>query len=144
MTQAWTFEPGPIHLLRAATGSDLVGTITDFAVSRSIEAATLTYLGAVRRASLRYYDQDAKEYRDFVDDRHLEVLAGVGNVSLLDGVPFVHTHAVFGDDAGRAFGGHVNVGCEVFALEVTVRELRGEAPVRLFDDVTGLTLWGGC
>ena len=141
--KAIRLESGQVHLLRLATGSDIVESITDYATQHGIEAAWFTYLGAVRRAALRYYDQDAKEYRDFVIDKHLEVLSGVGNVSLLDGRPFVHTHAAFSDAAGAAFGGHLDTGCEVWALEVRLEELTGDPPVREPDDCTGLTLWGG-
>ena len=141
--KAYSFEPGPVHLLRLATGDDLVETLTSYVTERGITAATLNYLGAVSQASLRYYSQVEKEYSDFHIHERLEVLAGIGNVSLLEDSPFIHTHAVFGDERGRAFGGHVNAGTEVFALEVAIRELRGDPPRREPDDCTGLTLWGG-
>jgi predicted DNA-binding protein with PD1-like motif len=135
------FEPGPIHLLRLERGADIVGELTDYATRHGIHAAWFTFLGAVSRAALRYYDQEAFEYRDFSVDEHLEVLSGVGNVSLRDGAPFVHTHAAFGDASGRALGGHLNAGCIVFSLEVRLEELAGEAPERLSDATTGLSLW---
>ena len=137
------FDHGPTHLLRIPTGADIVATLTTYAIDNGIAVAWFTYLGAVSCASLRYFDQDAKEYLDFAMDRHLEVLSGVGNVSLLDGKPFVHTHAAFSDRDGNAFGGHLNEGCLVWALEVRLEELVGDTPVREPDDCTGLALWGG-
>lgn len=136
-------EPGPIHVVRLDTGEDLLEGITSYATEAGITAAWLTYLGAVSVASLRYYDQDARVYRDFVIDEHLEVLSGVGNVSLLDGSPFVHTHAAFADSTGHAFGGHLGVGTKVWALEIRIQELIGDALVREPDDCTSLSLWGG-
>lgn len=135
------FETGTTHLFRLEAGDDVVEEITRFVTEHRIEAAWIGYLGAVRKASLRYYDQDALEYIDFTIDEHLEVLSGMGNVSLLDGKPFVHTHAVFSDREGKAFGGHLNAGCEVWSLEVRIEELVGDAPVRQFDETTGLSLW---
>lgn len=135
------FTRGPIHLLRLPTGSDIVTEITRFATEEGITTAWMTFLGAVRRAALRYYDQDDLFYRDFVIDRHLEVLSGVGNISLLEERPFLHAHAVFGDADGAAFGGHLATGCEVFALEVRLEVLVGDPPVRSLDADTGLTLW---
>lgn len=139
---AHRFEPGPIHLFRLAAGDDLYDALTEYAVAHDIRAATVTFLGAVRRASLRYYNQDARSYLDFEVHKHLEVLVGTGNVSVADGRPFVHIHAAFADDDGAAYGGHVNAGTEVFAMEVTVQELNGVAPVREMDETTGLMLWG--
>ena len=140
---AGRYQPGPIHLVRLDTGEDILDGITAYVTQHDIRAAWLSYLGAVRRASLRYFDQDRREYCDFMIGRHLEVLAGVGNVSVLDGEPFVHTHMAVGDERGRAYGGHVNSGCEVWALEVSIQELVGDEPVREPDDCTSLGLWGG-
>jgi predicted DNA-binding protein with PD1-like motif len=136
------FTAGAIHLLRFETGSDVIDSLTDFAADRDIRAASVSFLGAVRHAGLRYYDQNQKDYHDFTIDKHLEVLSGVANISILDGAPFVHAHAAFADADGIAYGGHVNRGTEVFALEATLWELEGLAPNREFDEVTGLFLWG--
>lgn len=139
-----SYTPGRVHLLRIPTGDDLLGFLENWVTANNIEAAWLSYIGAVQTAALRYYDQDNREYRDFHIHHHLEVLSGMGNVSLLDGKPFIHSHAVFGDADGRAFGGHINHGCEVWALEVKVETFEGgEPPVRRFDEATGLSLWGG-
>ncbi len=136
------FNPGTVHLLGLDTGDDLYNAISEYVKKHGINTASLAFLGAVRRASLRYYNPQEKRYQDLEIDKHLEVIAGTGNVSLLDGSPFVHIHAVFADEEGRAFGGHVNEGTEVFALEVTVSQLHGDAPVRQLDETTGLMLWG--
>ena len=140
---SYLMEPGAIHLVRLNTGEDLLDGITEYVTGAGIQAAWLTYLGAVSRASLRYYDQDERVYRDFELDEHLEVLSGVGNVSLLDGTPFVHTHAAFADSSGKAVGGHLNSGTTVWALEVRIQELIGKPLVRQPDDCTSLSLWGG-
>ena len=140
---SYEVEPGPIHIVRLETGADLYEGLTSYATANQIHSAWLTYLGAVSRASLRYFDQDERVYRDFELDQHLEVLSGVGNVSLLDGVPFVHTHAAFADDDGKAFGGHLNVGTLVWAIEIRVQELLGDPLRREPDDCTSLSLWGG-
>lgn len=137
----YTYQPGPVHLVRVPTGEDLLASLDSFVAEHEITSAWLSYLGAVSSASLRYYDQVAHQYRDFHIHEHLEVAAGMGNVSLLDGAPFIHTHAVLADGRGRAYGGHVNYGCEVWALEVKVEEYAGDSPVRLFDERTGLNLW---
>jgi len=140
---SYLMEPGAIHLVRLNTGEDLLDGITEYVTTAGIRAAWLTYLGAVSRASLRYYDQDDRVYRDFELDEHLEVLSGVGNVSLLDGAPFVHTHAAFAASDGKAVGGHLNSGTTVWALEVRIQELIGDPLIREPDDCTSLSLWGG-
>jgi predicted DNA-binding protein with PD1-like motif len=139
---SYRFSPGPIHLLRVERDADLYEEISRFASGRGITAATVSFLGSVQRASLRYYDQEARRYQDFAIEHPLEVVAGVGNVTLLHGEPFLHIHAAFTDEFGRGHGGHVNVGTVVFAVEATIQELVGDAPVRLPDPASGLSLWG--
>jgi predicted DNA-binding protein with PD1-like motif len=139
---SYRFSPGPIHLLRIERDADLYREISRFASEYGITAATVSFLGAVQCAALRYYDQETRRYHDFAIEHPLEVVSGVGNVTLLDGEPFLHIHAAFTDEFGRGHGGHVNVGTVVFAIEVTIQELEGDAPVRLPDRASGLSLWG--
>lgn len=139
--KSFRYPPGRIHLLRLDTDSDLSDSITAYAEQHGITVGWVNFLGAVRHASLRYYDQEAKRYEDFVVDEPLEVVAGVGNISLLDGRPFIHIHAALTDEAGHGRGGHVNGGTVVFAMEVIIQELDGVPPSRELDDCTGLTLW---
>lgn len=141
--KAYRLTAGPVHLLRLTPGEDLIDTVERYAIDLGLTTAWFSYLGAVRAASLRYYDQEALVYRDFVLDEHLEILSGVGNITQLDGRPFVHTHAAFGDADGRAWGGHLNRGTTAFSIEVMIQELHGDPPVRLPDEGTGLATWGG-
>ena len=83
--KSFRYTPGRVHLLRLDTDGDLYDSITTYAERHGITTAWINFLGSVRRAALRYYDQAAKRYEDFVLDEPLEVVAGVGNVSLLNG-----------------------------------------------------------
>ena len=47
----------------------------------------------------------------------------------------------FGDEEGNALGGHLNRGCTVFSIEVSLQELIGDPPVRHHDLASGLNLW---
>lgn len=139
--KSFRYTPSRVHLLRLDTDGDLYDSITTYAERHGITTAWVNFLGSVRHAALRYYDQTAKQYEDYVLDEPLEVVAGVGNISLLNGQPFVHIHAALTDAAGRGCGGHVNRGTVVFAMEVMIQELEGVPPAREPDDCTGLTLW---
>lgn len=136
-------KTGRNWLIRLETDQPLHAQIRDAGAALGVEAATFTVLGAVQNAVLRYYDQSAKEYRDFALDRHLELLSGVGNFSLKDGSPFVHCHVTLGADDGTAWGGHLHEerSSAVFAAELWLQELLGEPPVRMFDERCGLMLW---
>ncbi len=126
--KVFDFDPGRIHLLSLSQGDDLLGSLTEFARSNGVLGATITFLGSVSRADLSWYDPDTGDYRTFVREQQLEVAGGTGNISLYEGQPLVHIHAVFADSTGRTIGGHINPGTTVFAMEATVQELTGDPP----------------
>jgi hypothetical protein len=69
-----------------------------------------------------------------------EVASCIGNISIKEGEPFVHAHAVLADQNGNTKAGHLIEG-KVFAAEIHLTELIGEELVRKDDAVTGLSLW---
>ena len=140
-TKFWEAKAGRAFVGRLATGSDLVEEIERFCLEREVTAAQVTVVGAVRRARFAYYEQHDRRYRELESDTHHEIVGFVGNVSLRDDKPFLHAHAAFADADGATVGGHLVRGIQVFAAEVTIRELGGVSLVRLPDEETGLALW---
>jgi predicted DNA-binding protein with PD1-like motif len=126
---------------RIALGSDLLEELTQLAASLNMVAGTVQVIGAVSSLVLGYYHQDRREYETLDLPGHWEIASGLGNVSIRDGLPFVHLHIVASGADGRAVGGHLMPGTIVFAAEAYVRALDGKPPVRAPDEQTGLALW---
>jgi predicted DNA-binding protein with PD1-like motif len=123
-------------------GSDLLEELNEVCRRRDIRLAWFEGLGAVQKACLSYYDQQMREYQPLEIDRALEITQLTGNVSLKDGIPFVHAHVTLADRAGHAYGGHLAPGTIVFACEFRMEILEGPVLERVFDQTTGLFLWG--
>jgi predicted DNA-binding protein with PD1-like motif len=102
--------------------------------------ATFTTIGALECAKLGFYDQEKYEYSEILLLAPQEIASCVGNISLKEGEPFVHAHAVLADQNGNTKAGHLLEG-KVFAAEIHLTELIGEKLVRKNDAVTGLSLW---
>src|SRR4030042_2827658 len=132
-------------MVRLKRDADLIQAITELARSKGIEAGSFTAIGALKRARLGFYDQKNHEYREIKIDSPHEMASCVGNISLKDGEPFVHAHAVLADETGGTRGGHLSGGI-VFAAEVHLRQLEGPRLEREYDEATGLSLWDveGC
>jgi predicted DNA-binding protein with PD1-like motif len=124
---------------RLSHGADWRGQIEDFARAEGIDAAFFFGLGAVQDAELWYYDQGDQEYFPEWFDEPLEVASCVGNLSLLDGDPFAHTHAVLSRADGSTVAGHLNE-ATVFAGELYVRAFENTLE-RAHDETTDLDLW---
>ena len=132
---------GPAHILKPPFGSDVLKELEDYVRANGINLAWLSGLGAVSRATIRYYDQPKKAWVDLDLDRRLEVTGLWGNVSLLNGEPIVHLHCVLADEKGRCYGGHLGNNTLVFNLEILMTTLSGPTVMRKMDPQTGLTIW---
>jgi len=121
--------------------ADLLVELESLCVREMISLGRVEAIGAVQRACVAYYDQAVREYRQITLQRHMEIASLIGNVSLKDGQPFVHAHAVFTDEEGRAVGGHLCQGTVVFACEFLLTVLDGPEFTREYDAQTGLRLW---
>jgi predicted DNA-binding protein with PD1-like motif len=134
------FKPSRDFLVRVEHNSDLIQFITELAEKENIVVATITAVGALKKAKLGFYNQEKHEYQEIKIDSPHEIACCVGNISIKDGRPFVHAHAVLADKNGNTKAGHLFEGM-VFAAEVHLRELKGAVLERKYDEVTGLSLW---
>ncbi|MFZ3149766.1 MAG: PPC domain-containing DNA-binding protein [Methanothrix sp.] len=135
------FRQGRILFARLDHGADIIGQITNLAEENKINTGALSAIGALSRAELGYYDQVSHEYGKISLDEPVELASCSGNISMREGLPFVHAHAVLSDMTGRTWGGHLVSGT-IFAAELYVQELSGLPLKRVPDSITGLKLWG--
>jgi predicted DNA-binding protein with PD1-like motif len=124
---------------RLGHGADWREEIESLADDEEVDAAWFMAMGAVQDAEVWFYDQDETEYREVRFDEPLEVASCVGNVSLLDGERFAHTHAVLSRRSGQSLAGHLD-SATVFAGELYMRTFE-EPLVREHDTPTDLDLW---
>ena len=132
-------ETSRAFVARLEHGGDWRGQIEDFAAAEDIDAGFFYGLGAVQDAELWYYDQSDQEYYPELFDEPLEMAACVGNISLLDGEHFAHTHAVLSRADGSTVAGHLNE-ATVFAGELYVQAFDTTLE-RAHDETTDLDLW---
>ncbi len=131
---------GRCLIARLDYGADIVGQITDLAKNEKIETGMFSAIGAMMQAEIAYYDQASHEYHRISIDEPIELVSCSGNVSLRDGQPFVHAHAVLADSSGGTKGGHLISG-KIFAAELCLQELLGKPLMRKHDSTTDLYLW---
>ncbi|MGI6225348.1 MAG: PPC domain-containing DNA-binding protein [Peptococcales bacterium] len=125
---------GKIHAFRLTPDSDLLESLEEFIVENNIKTGLiLSGVASLKQAVLR----NPKLFPDSfpMTDAYrvltklqcpLELLSLSGNITELDGKPFVHAHIVIskGDDDGLAFGGHLDKGCIIFSTaEIIIAEI---------------------
>ncbi len=129
-------------LQRLQPDSDLLEELEKLAQKEAIPLAHLSGIGALKRAALGIFlPQEARyEKKELVGE--LEICSLTGNISLKEGKPFVHAHLVVSDREGRAWGGHLLPGCQVFVAEIIIASLEGKKLERCPQPgFPGLALW---
>lgn len=105
-----TLTEGPPrqHALVFDTGDEFVEGLTGWAAEQELAGSTFTAIGALREATLGYYDLQTQEYVEIPVEEQVELLVLAGDVTL-DGRGGwkVHAHAVCGRRDGSTVGGHV-------------------------------------
>lgn len=123
-----------------ASGDDVVAPLTTWLEGAGVRAASFTALGAFARATVGYFDLEARDYVSIPVDEQVEVLSLVGNVS--EGPKNevrIHAHVVLGCRDGSTRGGHL-LDAEVRpTLEVMLTEHSWRLRRRI-DPSTGLPL----
>jgi predicted DNA-binding protein with PD1-like motif len=121
------------------TGDEAVKVLSDFVRDQEVEAASITAIGAFKRAVLGYFEWDSKQYKKIPVEEQVEVLSLLGDVAVSEGVPTLHLHAVLGKSDGSTVGGHL-LSAEVRpTLEVIVTQSPSYLRKRK-DPETGLAL----
>ena len=135
------FKLGRLFMGRLPHGQDLIASIEGFCQEASIQTATFSLIGAVSSFTIGAYDQKQQVYITATEKGPFEIITCTGNVSLMDGKPFVHAHIALGDQDGMLAGGHLFSETIIYAGEICLQELAGKPLERTYDETTGLSLW---
>jgi len=135
------FKLGRLFMGRLPHGHDLIASIEGFCQEASIQTATFSLLGAVASFTIGAYDQKQQVYITTTEKGPFEIITCTGNLSLMDGKPFVHAHITLGDQEGKLAGGHLFSETIIYAGEICLQELAGKPLERAYDETTGLSLW---
>ena len=96
-----------VYVLVLDDGEEAFQSISDFAASQKLSAASISAIGALRRATVGWFDFQTKKYREIPVDQQCEVLSAIGDIAVGDdGKPSLHLHAVLGLSDGTTRGGH--------------------------------------
>ena len=136
-----------VFMATITDGDLLHEALVDFAKQHNIQTATFEMLGGLHEVEFTAYDFVKQERQPPLTHRGaMEIIAGHGTISQLDGEPHIHIHlalsfrnetATHGIDV---IGGHA-ARAVAFAVEVTLTAYDGAPVHRQLDHSTGLNLW---
>ena len=131
---------GNTYMLRIDLGEDIVESLKKLCEDEHILMGRVEAIGATDHAVVGIYDLAKKEYYPETINEFMEIASLNGNITAMDGKPYIHLHATLADRRHGIHGGHVlemRVGatCEMF---VTVLD---GAVNRQKDEGLGINLW---
>lgn len=127
------------YVVRLQRGEEIHDALTRFMGEKKIGGGSVVGLGAVRAITLGYYDVETKEYARKSYDGDYELVNLTGNLSLVDGEPLLHAHAVISGSDMVALGGHLFTATIAVTGEFFITDAGGEMN-RALDSETGLKL----
>lgn len=120
-------------------GDEAFSGLAEFAEQYHVTSAHFTAIGAVRGATLGWFDPERKMYKKIPVHGQHEVIGMSGDIALYKGKPVVHTHVIVGGSDGTTLAGHVLEADVSPTLEVMVT-VDPVGMQKRFDPATDLTL----
>jgi len=127
------------YQLRIESGEEVGATLKAFFVTNGISFAQMTGLGAVKSATVAYWNSTKQEYETHALEEQMEVISLIGNVSIREGEPFAHIHLGLGRKDLSVIGGHFNAAVAHPMLEIWLTPIDGSV-TRTLDESCGLFL----
>jgi len=138
-------ERGRIVIGRLERGDELHAGLLRACERHGVQTGFVRAIGACEAAELTEFDPEALGYRAplRLEGFH-ELVALNGNVSIRDGKPFLHLHAMLTStraDGCKVYGGHL-MSARVFACEFEIACADDVTLERHTEPITRLALWG--
>lgn len=130
------FVLGPTYVVRLDAGEKIVETLKALCERDAIGGGFFTGLGAVGEAEIGHFDPAAKDYTWVKLSGPREIVSLYGNITTVDGKPFIHAHIALGDNTFAVRGGHLKEAVVSVTCEVTLTRFRDDIG-RKKDDATG-------
>ena len=126
--------------IRLDVGDEVLDSIQSVCEKEKVGLATVSGIGAVRRAVLGLYQVSCKQYTENTIEGDFEMVSLLGDVTQMDGKPYLHLHASFGNAKSEMFGGHLKKAIISVTGEICIKKIAGNIG-RKQDSETGLNVF---
>ena len=96
------------YIVRLEIGEEVCDCLTRLAEHEGITLAEISGIGACDYVSAGRFDPPTREYIAAESREHLEIISLSGSLSLNNGAPYLHIHALLADPfSGSSIAGHI-------------------------------------
>jgi len=130
------FVLGPTYIVRLDAGEKIVESLKALCERDAIGGGYFNGLGAVSEAEIGHFDPAANDYASIKLSGPYEIVSLHGNITKVDGRPFIHAHIALGDKTFAVRGGHLKEAVVSVTCEITLVRFRDDIG-RTKDAATG-------
>lgn len=120
-------------------GEEVIEILKKFCKDNNIKLGTISGIGAVKGATIGFYDLETKKYYPKELNGNYEITSLLGNISTMNGEVYLHLHINLADSNYNACGGHLNSAVIGSVGEFIIEEIEGKIE-REFNEEVGLNL----
>jgi predicted DNA-binding protein with PD1-like motif len=131
------FVLGSTYVVRLDAGEKIIETLAALCERDAIGGGFFHGLGAVGEAEIGHFDPAANAYSWTKVPGPSEIVSLYGNITKVDGCPFIHAHIALGDKTFAVRGGHLKEAAVSATCEITLVRFRDDI-ARRKDGTTGL------
>ena len=129
------------YFIKIEKGEEVLETLTKFCKDNNLKSGSISGIGGTNDVSIKYYDMEKKEYLPInFGGKNYEIISLNGNISLVEGKPFVHLHIMIGDSDYRTFGGHLGKAVVGLTAEIMIN-MTEDIIERKLDEKYNLNFW---
>ena len=108
-------------------------TLLKFFEQKRFPSAFYQGIGALKHVDIGAFDTMKNSYDHIPLEGEFELITAMGNISLVDGKPFAHTHVCLGNHKGHTYSGHlfeatISITAEIFLIPIDIALLRKDDP----------------
>ena len=130
---------GNDFIIRLEKGDKIIESLKKFCTENRIKLGYFTGLGAVSTATLAHYTVENKKYTEKTFSGPLEIIQLNGNITKMDGKPYLHAHIILSKKSMEAVAGHLVEGTVSATCEIVLRTLKGRVGRKRNEEI-GLNL----
>ncbi len=125
---------GRVILAKVLPDEDLIDAIKEMVMSYKIISGLVNVIGALKKATLGFFDLHKKEYHFKSFEESFELISCMGNITYNQDEPIIHLHVNLGREDLSVIGGHlsqpsiISITAEVYVLEIKKKIFRSEDP----------------
>ena len=126
-------------VLRLYKSEEVITSLKSVAEKEGVTAASVVGIGATDNFTVGVFDLNKKDYERFSYSGNHEINAIAGNLTVVDGKPYVHAHITCTGSGGKVVGGHVFECFISLTCELVISLVDGEI-TRKFDPSVGVNV----